>query len=162
MHFWLGNTPEWLYLYETRGDQLVLPFGTLRNILPLVNTNEIQTEFEASESIDYGCKVPLYDYQEKAVDGMYWKQYGILQSAAGSGKTQMAIELIAKKEKLTITSAKYDKAVKELATQYGYTDVDQFLKAYEGIYGKNYIKDSLLEDAVLQFLIKNCKQVKTK
>lgn len=75
---------------------------------------------------------------------------------------KMAIELIAKKEKLTITSAKYDAAVKELATQYGYTDVDQFVKAYEGIYGKNYIKDSLLEDAVLKFLIKNCKQVKTK
>lgn len=75
---------------------------------------------------------------------------------------KMAIELIGKKEKLTITSAKYDAAVKELATQYGYTDIDQFVTAYEGIYGKNYIKDSLLEDAVLQFLIKNCKQVKTK
>lgn len=75
---------------------------------------------------------------------------------------KMAIELIAKKEKLTISSAKYDKAVKELATQCGYTDVDQFVKAYEGIYGKDYIKDSLLEDAVLKFLIDNCKQVKTK
>jgi superfamily II DNA or RNA helicase len=49
-----------------------------------------------AEQIDYGCNIPLYDYQEKAVEEMYWKQYGILQSAAGSGKTQMGIALVAK------------------------------------------------------------------
>ena len=96
MHFWVGKTPEWLYLYETNGDKLVLPYGVLRNILPMVNTDEIQTAFQVPEKIDYRCKVPLYDYQEKAVEDVYWKQYGILQSAAGSGKTQMAIELIAR------------------------------------------------------------------
>ena len=96
MHFWVGKTSEWLWLYEIHGDKLVLPFGVLRNILPMVNTDEIQTAFQVPEKIDYGCKVPLYDYQEKAVEEVYWKQYGILQSAAGSGKTQMAIELIAR------------------------------------------------------------------
>ena len=95
MHFWLGKTPEWLYLYETRGDQLVLPFGVLRNIIPMIDVNDIKMDFTASEKIDYGCKVPLYDYQEKAVEEAYWKCYGILQSAAGSGKTQMGIALIA-------------------------------------------------------------------
>jgi superfamily II DNA or RNA helicase len=96
MHFWLGNTPQYLYLYEIHGDKLVLPFGVLRNILPMVNTDEIEMDFPVAESIEYGCKVPLYDYQEKAVEEVYWKQYGILQSAAGSGKTQMGIALIAK------------------------------------------------------------------
>ena len=94
MHFWVGNTPEWLYLYETRGDQLVLPYGVLRNIFPMVDGGELN--FPVAEQIDYGCEVPLYDYQEKAVEAVYWKQYGILQSAAGSGKTQMGIALIAK------------------------------------------------------------------
>lgn len=96
MHFWVGNTPEYLYLYETHGDKMVLPYGVLRNILPMVNTDDIKTVFPVAEKIDYGCKVPLYDYQEKAVEEVYWKQYGILQSAAGSGKTQMGIALIAK------------------------------------------------------------------
>ena len=58
MHFWLGKTPEWLYLYETRGDQLVLPFGVLRNIIPMIDVNDIKMDFTASEKIDYGCKVP--------------------------------------------------------------------------------------------------------
>ena len=101
MHFWVGNTPEYLYLYETHGDKLVLPFGVLRNI-PLAPENDVYAnnvyrwDFPVAEKIDYGCKIPLYDYQEKAVEEVYWKQYGILQSAAGSGKTQMGIALIAK------------------------------------------------------------------
>jgi superfamily II DNA or RNA helicase len=96
MHFWVGNTPQWLYLYETHGDKLILPYGTLRHIAKMFPTEEAFLDFKANDWIDYGCKVPLYDYQEKAVDEMYWKVYGILQSAAGSGKTQMAIELIAR------------------------------------------------------------------
>ena len=99
MHFWVGNTPEWLYLYETHGDKLVLPFGTLRSITPMIDVDEIKMDFPAAEQVDYNCEVPLYDYQETAVESVYWKQYGILQSAAGSGKTQMGIALIAKLRK---------------------------------------------------------------
>ena len=96
MHFWVGNTPEFLYLYAVHGYQLVLPYGTLRHILPMIPQGSWETAFASPVTVDYGCKVPLYDYQEKAVEEVYWKQYGILQSAAGSGKTQMGIALIAK------------------------------------------------------------------
>ena len=108
MHFWVGKTPEWLWLYEVHGGKLVLPFGTLRNIIPMIDVNDIKMDFPVSERIDYGCKVPLYDYQEKAVEEVYWKHYGILQSAAGSGKTQMGIALIAKlgKRALWLTHTK--------------------------------------------------------
>ena len=108
MHFWLGNTPEWLYLYEVHGDKLILPFGVLRSILPMVDTRNPRTGFQYAERIDYNCKIPLYDYQQKAVEEAYWKQYGILQSAAGSGKTQMGIALIAKlgKRALWLTHTK--------------------------------------------------------
>jgi hypothetical protein len=43
MHFWLGGTPQYLYLYETHGDKLVLPYGVLRNILPMVDTRNPRT-----------------------------------------------------------------------------------------------------------------------
>jgi superfamily II DNA or RNA helicase len=62
----------------------------------MVNTDEIQIMFPTPEQIDYGCEVPLYDYQENAVAEIFWKQSGILHSPAGSGKTQMAIALIVK------------------------------------------------------------------
>lgn len=114
MHHWLGNTPQFLYLYEMRGGKLILPFGVLRNLLPMRcedggHTDDvIDTDFRAAESIEYNCTVPLYDYQEKAVEDVYWKQYGILQSPAGSGKTQMGIALIAKlcKRALWLTHTK--------------------------------------------------------
>ena len=108
MHFWIGNTPEWLYLYEIHGEQLVLPFGTFRNIIPMIDINDVKMDFPVAEKIDYGCKIPLYDYQEKAVEEVYWKHYGIIQSPAGSGKTQMGISLIAKlgKRALWLTHTK--------------------------------------------------------
>ena len=108
MHFWLGITPEYLWLYQCHGDKLILPFGVLREISKLVPIEDAFFSFQKAERVDYNCKVPLYDYQEKAVEEVYWKQYGILQSAAGSGKTQMGIALIAKlgKRALWLTHTK--------------------------------------------------------
>lgn len=96
MHLWLGNTPEYLNLFEIHSDTLILPFGVLRNILPLISGCKMNVEFGKAERIDYKANVPLYDYQQKAVDALADEYYGILQSPAGSGKTQIGIALIAK------------------------------------------------------------------
>ena len=94
MGFWVGNTPNSLYLYEMRGDEIVLPYGTLKQIKPLIQDTIVTSEFKPYESIDYGQPIPLYPYQEKAVKEVKNGYYGILQSKAGSGKTQMGIALI--------------------------------------------------------------------
>ena len=41
MHLWLGNAPRTLYLYEVNGNSLILPFGCLRAILPLLELSLI-------------------------------------------------------------------------------------------------------------------------
>lgn len=96
MHFWLGNTPATLTLYETRGNTLILPFGTLRNLPDCIaKESTFQSAFSTPVSVSYGgVDIPLYDYQKTAVDALYAAKYGILQSAAGSGKTQMGIALV--------------------------------------------------------------------
>ena len=94
MGFWLGNTPKYLYLYEIHGDEIVLPYGTLKQIKPFIKNAIVRSEFKPYESIDYGQPIPLYPYQEKAVKEVKNGYYGILQSKAGSGKTQMGIALI--------------------------------------------------------------------
>lgn len=97
MHFWLGNTPQTLSLYEQRGDTLVLPFGTLRTLPSAITSDTYFTsDFKTAVEVDYGEDVPLYDYQQEAVNAMYECKYGILQSPAGSGKTQMGIALVKK------------------------------------------------------------------
>ncbi len=95
MGFWLGKTPQTISLFEKRGDTLVLPFGTLRTIWPLIKDASPETAFTDPQSVDFGgVPVPLYDYQETALEVLYRAKYGILQSAAGSGKTQMGIALV--------------------------------------------------------------------
>ena len=92
MHLWVGNTPKQLLLYGTNGNDLILPFGCLRSLLPLLE-GDLKKLFKKPKNVNYGGKVPLYEYQEEAVAAMIINHYGILQSPAGSGKTQMGIAL---------------------------------------------------------------------
>lgn len=94
MGFWIGNTPKYLFLYEIHGDEIILPYGTLKQIKPMIQDALVTSEFKPFESIDYGQPIPLYPYQEEAVREVKNGYYGILQSKAGSGKTQMGIALI--------------------------------------------------------------------
>ena len=94
MGFWVGNTPTHLYLYEIHGSNLVIPYGCLKAIAPLIKDATVQSDFKPSVSVDYGNPIPLYPYQETAVRACVDGLYGILQSKAGSGKTQMGIALI--------------------------------------------------------------------
>jgi superfamily II DNA or RNA helicase len=96
MGFWLGNTPKTLDLYQIIEGNLVLPYGTLKQILTLFPNINVERGFAMTEPIDYKCSIPLYDYQIKARDEMVKGFYGILQSKAGSGKTQIGISVIAK------------------------------------------------------------------
>ena len=94
MGFWLGNTPKHLHLYEIHGDTYILPYGTLKQIQTMTKDATLTSDFQPYESIVYGNPIPLYPYQEKAVEEAKRGLYGILESKAGSGKTQMGIALI--------------------------------------------------------------------
>jgi len=94
MHLWVGNTPKQLTLYSTNGNDLIIPFGCLRSHLPMLE-GDLKKLFKKPKKVEFGGKVPLYDYQEEAVGAMLINHYGILQSPAGSGKTQMGIALAA-------------------------------------------------------------------
>lgn len=92
---WTGRTPMELRLYEWDGHKLVLPFGVVREIMPLVRNGSLTTGFIQDNVIDYGSKnMGLYDYQREAVLKMISAKYGILKSKPGSGKTQMGVALI--------------------------------------------------------------------
>ena len=108
MGFWVGNTPKKLLLYQLVSGNLVLPYGTLMDIMHIEKNIEIDARFTNAEKVDYGCNVPLYDYQEKAKDYMCKVGCGILQSPAGSGKTQIGISMIASlgKRALWLTTTK--------------------------------------------------------
>lgn len=94
MGFWVGNTPRTISLFEINGNQLVLPFGVLKSVPGEIwKEAEFIADFVEAEEVDFNALVPLYDYQEEAVQAMIEAKFGILQSPAGSGKTQMGIAL---------------------------------------------------------------------
>lgn len=94
MGFWVGRTPKELRLYEWNGNTLILPFGVIRELMPLLRDSGVFTDFRQDTVIAYGDPVPLYDYQTEATQKMFFAKYGILKSTTGSGKTQMGIALI--------------------------------------------------------------------
>lgn len=96
MHLWLGSTPSKISLYEERGGKLILPFGVLRDLPEDVKQHaSFESGFIKPKTLDFaGDDVSLYDYQKDAVNAVFKAQYGILQSPAGSGKTQMGVALM--------------------------------------------------------------------
>lgn len=97
MGFWTGNIPRELVMYEIMGDEWVIPYGCLRELMPLFQSAQsITTEFVDHGPPVFSADVPLYDYQQVAVEAMISEHYGILRSPAGSGKTQMGIALAGK------------------------------------------------------------------
>lgn len=94
MHLWLGNTPKTLALMERDGEALLLPYGCLNTVLSLGEC-EVVNELPEPRLVAFQCQVPLYDYQQDALDALLGAYYGILQSPAGSGKTQIGIALAA-------------------------------------------------------------------
>ena len=97
MGFWVGDTPKRISLYETRGDNLILPYGAM-DLIPfeLLDESEIIYDFANNEVIDYNAKIPLRNYQERAVNNMLIAGHGILQAPAGSGKSRCGIALLTK------------------------------------------------------------------
>ena len=98
MGLWTGNTPQTLSLYKVNGNSVILPIGALKHIMPILNTYRYEKSLDLAlnSPVDYNAEVNLYDYQQNAVIAMYSSGYGILQSPAGSGKTQMGIALAVK------------------------------------------------------------------
>ena len=92
MGLYLRGTPQKLFLYEIDGNTLVVPFGCLRALLPLLG-GDVETKFAEPSRVFFGGNVPLYEYQQEAVSALVKAHYGILQAPAGCGKTQTGIAL---------------------------------------------------------------------
>lgn len=95
MGFWTGDTPRKLRLYSVDGNKIILPYGCKQKVFEFTSPeDDIEYKFfPATERVPYNADVPLYDYQKKALVMLSTCGGGILQSPAGSGKTQIGIAL---------------------------------------------------------------------
>lgn len=102
MGLWIGNTPPQISLYRVDGDRILLPCGVGKHIRKYIQGATVSQDLADNRRINYPGEVPLYDYQEPAVETMQRAGCGILQSPCGSGKTQMGIALAAKLQRRTL------------------------------------------------------------
>lgn len=102
MGLWLGNTPKNLTLYKETYDAVIIPYGALSEVYDLIKQGEIISKFAKADKVDYQAKIPLRDYQQVALDEMVRCRGGILQSKAGSGKTQIGIAIAVALQKKTL------------------------------------------------------------
>lgn len=94
MGFWTGNIPKKIRMWRRDGDTYAIPFGLAKNFVLEMTSHNVRTDFACNAKSYLQGNLSLYEYQEKAVCQMLKSKNGILIAPAGSGKTQMAIELI--------------------------------------------------------------------
>lgn len=102
MGLWTGKTEKQLYLFYVDGDVLALPCGSGQYVRQFISGADIRLDLADNGLLKFEGNVPLYDYQELAVEAMEKAGCGILQSPCGSGKTQMGIALAAHLQRKTL------------------------------------------------------------
>ena len=94
---WTGNTQREFVLYERVGNDLLLPFGCFKELWRIFGGKiEFASLIHPLTPRSYESNINLYPYQETAVKRLISAKNGILVSPCGSGKTQMALETIAR------------------------------------------------------------------
>jgi len=96
---WNRNTPRMLRLYSKWKDSLWIPRGYMRQLMMLCREKDIQPQIEdrrreLPEAV-FDFKGTLKDFQTAAVERMMSKEFGTLSAPTGSGKTVMALYMIA-------------------------------------------------------------------
>lgn len=95
---WTGKTQRNLVLYERDGDMVVLPFGCLKTVWKQFKNefSEVKTRFRPKDTIDYDSRITPYPYQKRVIESAVKKKNGIIVMPCGSGKTQTALEIVAR------------------------------------------------------------------
>ncbi len=99
---WNRGTPKELRFYDKVGAAgLWIPRGYIRQLILLCRRHEIKYEIEdlrrSLPPANFSFHGKLKPFQQLAVDGMLAKDFGTLSSATGSGKTIMALYMIARR-----------------------------------------------------------------
>lgn len=122
--------PEKIKCYSRNGDTLILPFGCLYGIWPLIKNSQVETSFNQNNPISIAnveCPFELYDYQKEAIEKMVKAKGGVLMAPCAAGKTFMGIDIIRRIGKrflwMTHTSDLLRQTFNEMKRLYPHLDV---------------------------------------
>jgi superfamily II DNA or RNA helicase len=111
---WTGNTPQTICLYETLGNDVILPFGCLKDLWRMFERSVTwNVKFGDLRRFNYDSHINLYEYQESAVKRALEAKNGILVMPCGAGKTQTGLEVIARVGGRTLWITHTEKLLKQ-------------------------------------------------
>jgi superfamily II DNA or RNA helicase len=104
---WNRSTPRMLRFYDKVGScGLWIPRGYLRQLILQCRRDGVQYELDdrrrSHDPIALGFRGQLKKFQQVAVEQMLAKEFGTLSSATGSGKTIMALCMVARRKQPTL------------------------------------------------------------
>ena len=101
---WTGNIQKNIYMYETRNNYLILPFGVFKTFYTTFKKNiaSCESHIFATRDVNYESNIKLYPYQETAVKRLISAKNGVIVSPCGSGKTMIGLETVARLGKKTL------------------------------------------------------------
>ena len=99
---WNGKTPRLLRVYEKTKSGLIVPRGFTGQLLAMARKQKINYRINDQRrslpEVDFTFCGKLKKFQKKAVSEMLKKYFGTLSAATGSGKTVMALAIIAERK----------------------------------------------------------------
>ncbi len=101
MNYWNGRTPKQLRFYEPTDLGLCVPRGYLGQLIGLCQHYDVQFKIEDNRrflsEVDLIFTGQLKPFQDQAVQVMFQKDFGTLSAPTGSGKTVVALYMIAER-----------------------------------------------------------------
>ena len=99
---WNGDTPEKLKFYAETDKSIIAPRGFIRQAIDMAIRHgvgwELNDQRREIAPVDFEFKGKLKPFQGNAVSDMLKKDFGVLVSSTGSGKTVMGLYLIAQRQ----------------------------------------------------------------
>lgn len=95
---WTGHLEADLRFYHQDGSDIIFPRGTARDVITLARQHgpaEIVDSRLSLPEIGLHFSGSLRPYQQQAISGILSKDLGVLEAGTGSGKTVMALSIIA-------------------------------------------------------------------
>lgn len=103
---WAGNIPKTLCFAAIDGSALIVPRGIFRQVERLAATHSVKIEIDDKRrtlpEVPFSFGGTLRDYQHDAVQDVLSQESGILNAPTGSGKTVLALAIIAARRQPTL------------------------------------------------------------
>ena len=97
MGLYTKNIPPVITLFEIAGNAVTIPYGCVTMSIPGIKEQELKFAKPASDiQLNYNSRINLFSYQERAVEQALQSSSGVIVMPCGSGKTQTALELVAR------------------------------------------------------------------